>query len=137
MKSEKSVRKEIMLAVGGNGKTILLSNPTGSGYVGQPLGRLDNGKITLINARHMSFGLGVKVGGGAGSGGFPDLIGWTRKTITPDMVGQKVAIFTGIEVKAPGKKPRPIQQKRIDLIKYAGGLAGYADSVEMAEKIVK
>jgi hypothetical protein len=35
--------------------------------------------------------------------GFPDLIGWTSVTVTPDMVGQKIAVFIGIEVKATGK----------------------------------
>lgn len=30
-----------------------------------------------------------------------DLIGWTTITITPAMVGKKVAIFTAIEVKPP------------------------------------
>jgi len=35
--------------------------------------------------------------------GWPDICGWTSVTITPDMVGDTVAVFTGIEVKATGK----------------------------------
>ena len=34
--------------------------------------------------------------------GTPDLIGWQTITITPDMVGQKIAVFYGKEVKATG-----------------------------------
>jgi hypothetical protein len=32
--------------------------------------------------------------------GWPDLTGWTEVIITPDMVGQSVAVFTAEEVKA-------------------------------------
>ena len=32
--------------------------------------------------------------------GWPDLSGWETVTITPDMVGKRVAIFRGVEVKA-------------------------------------
>jgi hypothetical protein len=34
--------------------------------------------------------------------GWPDLTGWTEIEITPDMVGQKIAVFTAEEVKATG-----------------------------------
>ena len=35
--------------------------------------------------------------------GFPDMCGWTVKEITPDMVGQHIAVFTAVEVKVTGK----------------------------------
>jgi hypothetical protein len=38
----------------------------------------------------------------------------------------------GIEVKRPGEVPSEIQWQRINEINAAGGLAGWADSVEMA-----
>ena len=34
--------------------------------------------------------------------GWPDLCGWDSVTITPDMLGQTVAIFVGEEFKTPG-----------------------------------
>lgn len=34
--------------------------------------------------------------------GFPDLAGWTSVVLTPDMVGQTLAVFTGVEVKTAG-----------------------------------
>lgn len=55
--------------------------------------------------------------------GFPDLTGWTEIEITPDMVGQKIAVFTTVEVKATGKiKPESKQGKFRDLILRMGGL---------------
>ena len=43
--------------------------------------------------------------------GTPDLIGWTTREITPDMVGMRIAIFTGIEMKT-GTVPVTPEQKR-------------------------
>lgn len=42
--------------------------------------------------------------------GTPDLCGWTSVKITPDMVGQTVAVFTAEEVKATGSLSK--QQRR-------------------------
>jgi hypothetical protein len=42
--------------------------------------------------------------------GSADLIGYRTITITPDMVGQQVAVFTSIEVKTPTGRIRPEQQ---------------------------
>ena len=44
--------------------------------------------------------------------GTPDICGFTSVTVTQDMVGKKVAIFTGLEVKATGKDLRPRQKKK-------------------------
>lgn len=55
--------------------------------------------------------------------GGSDLIGWTPLTITPDMVGQKVAVFTAVEVKTPTGKATPAQLNFIDQVQQAGGLA--------------
>lgn len=46
--------------------------------------------VVLHNARPFSTGLPP---------GFPDLFGFRTVTITPDMVGQAIGIFCGIEVK--------------------------------------
>ncbi len=53
--------------------------------------------------------------------GWPDLCGWRTVTITPDMVGQKVAVFTGEEVKATGKLS-PAQERFRDVIVRMGGI---------------
>jgi hypothetical protein len=68
--------------------------------------------------------------------GSSDLIGWRTVTITPEMVGQQVAVFTSIEVKTPTGRIRPEQQHWLDAVQAAGGIAGVARSVEDALRIV-
>jgi hypothetical protein len=48
--------------------------------------------------------------------GSADLIGYRTITITPDMVGQQVAVFASIEVKTPTGRIRPEQQAWLDTI---------------------
>ena len=53
--------------------------------------------------------------------GWPDLAGWTEVEITPDMVGQTVAVFTGVEVKVTGRLSKAQSAFR-DIITGMGGL---------------
>lgn len=61
-----------------------------------------------------------------------DLIGWQSVTVTPDMVGRKVAIFTSIECKhaawQPGEDPeREAAQRRwAEFVTAAGGKACFS-----------
>jgi hypothetical protein len=68
--------------------------------------------------------------------GSADLIGYRTITITPEMVGQQVAVFASIEVKTPTGRIRPEQQAWLDTIQAAGGIAGVARSVEDALRIM-
>ena len=68
--------------------------------------------------------------------GSADLIGWTTRTITPDMVGQQVAVFTSIEVKTLTGRIRPEQRAWMEKIQAAGGIAGVARSVEDAKALL-
>ncbi len=68
--------------------------------------------------------------------GSSDLIGMKSITITPDMVGKKIAAFVAIEVKTPNGKPTPEQLHFVNRVKELGGLAGIARSVEDALAIV-
>lgn len=54
--------------------------------------------------------------------GFPDLCGWKSVTITPDMVGQTVAIFQGVEIKTGRLKLTEMQKKFRDVIIKMGGI---------------
>ena len=53
--------------------------------------------------------------------GFPDTIGWDTIEITPDMVGQRVAVFVGEEYKATGSLS-DVQRKFGNLLARMGGI---------------
>lgn len=69
--------------------------------------------------------------------GSADLIGWRTITITPDMVGQQLAVFTSIEVKTPTGRIRPEQQAWLTAVQTAGGIAGIARSVRDSEEMLR
>jgi len=69
--------------------------------------------------------------------GSADLIGWRTITITPEMVGQQLAVFTSIEVKTPTGRIRPEQQAWLDTVQTAGGIAGIARSIRDANEILR
>lgn len=84
----------------------------GMGWSGE-VTRVSDDKIVIKNPRPFH---------GAPEG-WPDLAGWTTVTITPDMVGSQLAVFTAIEVKATGRiKPGGLQDKFREIITRMGGL---------------
>lgn len=87
-----------------------------------------NKYITIENAQPLEAGL---VKGGS------DTIGWVSVVITPEMVGQKVAIFAAVEYKTEKGKPTPPQLRFIDNVNKAGGRAGIARNPAQAAMIVK
>lgn len=74
---------------------------------------------------------------GVGNPGGGDLLGWRTVTVTPEMVGQQVAVFTSIEVKTRTGRVRPEQERWMRAVRAAGGIAGIARSVEDAEALVR
>lgn len=72
------------------------------------------GTGVVIYARKYPVGLCV------GSG---DEIGWTTVAITPDMAGNKIAMFTSVERKAYGDTMSEDQIKWFRRVKEAGGYA--------------
>jgi hypothetical protein len=69
--------------------------------------------------------------------GSADLIGWRTVTITPEMVGQRIAVFTSIEVKTATGRLAPTQQQWLHAVRAAGGVAGVARSVGDALRMVE
>ena len=112
MSSEQSIQQHIRIACS-TGATRLFRNNTGT--------------LKDQHGRPVQFGL---------CKGSADLIGYRTVTITPDMVGQQVAVFLSIEVKTPTGRIRPEQQQWLETIQAAGGIAGVARSVEDALRIV-
>jgi hypothetical protein len=68
--------------------------------------------------------------------GGADLIGWKTITITPEMVGQKIAQFVGLEVKSATGRIRPEQENFLRVLKASGGLCGVVRSPAEALGIV-
>lgn len=72
-----------------------------------------------------------------------DLVGIRPILVTSDMVGQVVGVFAAIECKASNWTYRPndehtqAQQRFIDLVRAAGGFAGFARSVDEARTILR
>lgn len=92
------------------------------------LWRNNVGRAETVDGRFIQYGLCV---------GSSDLIGLQSVTITPDMVGRQVAVFVAVEVKSPGKKAKPEQQRFIDAVNRMGGMAGVAHSVDEAKNILQ
>jgi hypothetical protein len=109
--SEQSIQQHIRIACS-TGATRLFRNNTGT--------------LRDQHGRPVQFGL---------CKGSADLIGYRTITITPDMVGQQVAVFTSIEVKTPTGRIRPEQQQWMETVQAAGGIAGVA-SVEDAKALL-
>mgnify|MGYP006273510687 CR=1 FL=1 len=90
--------------------------------------RNNTGTLYDRQGRPVTFGLAK---------GSADLIGWTTRTITPDMVGQTVAVFTSLEVKTPTGRVSPEQRQWLEAVQAAGGVAGVVRSVEEAEELLR
>lgn len=76
--------------------------------------KLKDGSVLIRNPRRLNSGL---------CEGSSDLIGWTSVTITGDMVGRTLAIFTAIEVKSSTKLKATNEQKAfIHAVNASGGI---------------
>jgi hypothetical protein len=91
------------------------------------LWRNNTGRLRDERGRMVTFGL---------CPGSADLIGYRSVTVTADMVGQTLAVFAAVEVKAERGRPTPEQTAFLEHVTAAGGLAGIARSVEDAERIL-
>lgn len=114
--------------------TRLFRLNTGQAWVGKAE-RLANGDVLVHGGRPITIGLGMP--DGKPLVGASDLIGWTTVEITPEMVGRRVAVFTGIETKeSGGGHQRPDQINFVDQLRAAGGIAGFAHTPAVAQAIV-
>lgn len=111
---ETTIQQQIRLALGTRSDLRLFRNNTGT---------LPDPRT----GRPVQFGL---------ARGSADLIGLRTVTITPDMVGQQVAVFTSIEVKTPKGRPTAEQQNWLNMVRSLGGIAGIARSVRDANEIL-
>jgi hypothetical protein len=78
-----------------------------------------------------------KVEAGLSGKGSSDLIGWTQVKITPDMVGQTLAVFTAVECKTIKGVANKEQLKFIKIVRENGGIAGIARNNEDYLEIIR
>lgn len=136
--TEQQIQQRIRLALS-RGSVRLFRNNVGTGWAGRTqqitranaftIGQtLKPGDVVVRNARPFHAGLAV---------GSADLIGWKSIEITPDMVGQRVAVFASVEVKSPTGRRRPEQVTWQEQAQAAGALSGIARSEADARGILR
>lgn len=134
MAAESTVQRQIWLGLG----TIARLFRTNSGKAwlsggGAPQ-RLTDGSVRIPGARPVALGLALPSGDPVN--GQSDLCGWTSVVITPEMVGQKVAVFTAVETKrTKGGRASQDQINFVEQVRAQGGIAGIANSLEAAKNI--
>lgn len=114
---ETDLMREILLALSRAGARVFRNN------VGVAKYQADNGQMHRVR-----YGLAP---------GSSDVIGLVPVTITPDMVGQQVAVFAAVEVKTATGRLDPDQRAFLDMVRAKGGIAGVARSVDEALALVR
>lgn len=137
MAGESTNQRAIWLAAATLAGAVLFRVNSGKAWLGQGKAqRLTDGSVLIPGGRPIALGLALVSGEPAV--GQSDLIGWRTLTITPDMVGRRVAVITAIECKrTDGGRTSADQARFIDIVRSAGGIAGVAKSADEAVAIVK
>jgi hypothetical protein len=131
MKAERDIQNEVLLECGHDGTTLFRQN-VGQGWTGDATRitrrqtvALQPGDVVVRNARPLLAGLCV---------GSSDIIGWRTVEITADMIGQRVAVFAALEVKAAKGRATEAQARFLTNVREAGGIAALVRSVEDAAR---
>ena len=113
----------------------LFRNNVGNAWQGIPkefnrygVVEVEEGDVLLKKARRIKFGLGV---------GMHDLIGWTKRKITADMVGKVIAVFTSAEIKTKIGKVSIEQKNFQETVRLHGGISAVVRELGEVEKIAK
>jgi hypothetical protein len=106
------------------GETRLFRQNAGFAWQGQVI---EQSAHRLILAHPRAIKLGVP--------GMADLGGLTSILITPEMIGQRIAIDLQIEAKFGSGRATPEQRAYIETMRSLGARAGIARSVEDARRI--
>lgn len=120
MTSETNLVRLILLAASKAGHRLFRQN-TGQGWIGESH-KLPDGSVLIKNARPFH----------AGFDGLSDTGGWVSIIVTPEMVGQRIAVAAYLEVKTEKGRPTLHQRQFIQAVLQAGGRAGIVRSVDEA-----
>ena len=92
------------------------------------LWRNNTGALVDKQGRFVRFGLCM---------GSSDLIGLRSLEVTPEMVGQRLAQFVALEIKADSGTVSPEQKAFLQLVQQLGGLGAVCRSIEQAQAVLK
>lgn len=136
MALEGANQRAIWLAAAALAGTVLFRANSGRAWLGSgPPRRLTDGSVVIPGARPIA--LGLALANGDPVVGQSDLLGWRTITVTPDMVGCRVAVFAAIEAKREvGGRTSADQRRFVDVVQRAGGIAGVANTPEAAVRIL-
>ena len=112
---ETVLQQNIRLALGQHSNLRLFRNETG---------KLPNPRT----GKWVRFGLAK---------GSSDLIGFKTIKVTPEMIGQDLAVFCSVEVKTNTGQLSEYQHNWLQAVKSAGGIVGVARNVRDALEILK
>lgn len=129
MKDESTVQQEIQIEAKFYNCTLMRNN---------------NGAMKDETGRVVRYGLGHISKKQNDSIKSSDLIGITKITITKDMVGEEIGVFTAIECKKEGwiedkkfDKREVAQSNFIEFVKSMGGIAGFASSIDNLKDLLR
>lgn len=95
--------------------------------LGANLYRNQVGQYRLPDGRWIRSGLAV---------GSPDLVGWVSVTVTPEMVGTRLAVFVGVEVKGAAGSLSDAQRAFLGQLDASGAVSGVARSAEDVDRLL-
>lgn len=123
---ESTLQNAIRNALVGEG--LFFRANVGQAWTGSKVEKLAGNRVLIHDARPFSTGLPA---------GFADIFGARSVLITPEMIGQELAVFTALEVKTETGRVSENQANFLSAIKRVGGRAGVVRSTTDALKIVK
>ena len=110
--------------------------------------RNNSGGCLDKTGRMIKFGLGNDGSKASKQLKFGDYVGFTPIVITPDMVGQTIAVFTNLEIKPDGDMQKTLtkacsqgtreyfQWKTCEFVKSFGGLAGFVTNENDVKQVL-
>ncbi|MFM2091888.1 MAG: hypothetical protein RLZZ127_2377 [Planctomycetota bacterium] len=126
MTAHAALKSEVLLAIGARPDVRLFNNPVGEAWTGVAR-QVEPGLVVIRHPARVAYGLAP---------GSCDLVGWRSVVVTPDMVGRRLAVFLGAEVKTGRGVPTLAQVAFMNAVTAAGGLAAVVRSVDDARALV-
>lgn len=126
MSREHAIQNEIRNALCDKG--LIFRANVGQAWTGSEVKKLPGNRVLIEGARPFTTGLPP---------GFSDLFGLVPVVITPEMVGQTVAVFVAVEVKTARGRASEKQGNFLKAVNDNGGRAGVARSADDAVRILE